>query len=213
MPNKEPRDLLEANRAWAAGRVAADPNYFTDMAKGQNPEFLWIGCSDSRVPAEDITGSAPGDLFVARNIANLVVHTDLNLMSVIEYGVVGLGVKHIVVCGHYGCGGVKAAMTDRSYGIFNKWIRNIKDIAYIHRDELEALPSPETRERRLIELNVIEQAKNLTHTSIVQKAWHRGQELTIHGWVYDIANGRLNDMISIDNSFPIPPIFRYDFNR
>lgn len=213
MPNKEPHELIAANRAWAAERVAVDPNYFTDMAKGQNPKILWIGCSDSRVPAEDITGSDPGDLFVARNVANLVVHTDLNLMSVIEYGVAHLGVKHIVVCGHYGCGGVKAALTDRSYGIFNKWIRNIKDIANINHEELCALPTPEARERRLIELNVIEQAKNLTHTSIVQAAWHRNQELTIHGWVYDIANGLLNDMIAIDKSFPIPAIYKYDFCR
>lgn len=209
-PGKEPADLLSANRDWAAECIRSNPEYFQDMVKGQSPEFLWIGCSDSRVPAEDITGSEPGDLFVARNVANLVVHTDINLMSVIEFAVNNLKVKHIVVCGHYGCGGVKAAMTSKSYGMINKWIRNIKDIAYAHRDELEGLES-EAKERRLIELNVIEQAKNLTHTSIVQAAWHRKQPLTIHGWVYDISNGQLSELISIDNSFPIPPIFKYDF--
>src|SRR6478736_672677 len=160
---KEPTDLLKANREWAAECLSSNPSYFQDMVKGQSPEFLWIGCSDSRVPAEDITGSEPGDLFVARNVANLVVHTDINLMSVIEFAVSNLKVEHIVVCGHYGCGGVKAAMTSHSYGMINKWIRNIKDIAYAHREELELL-EPEARERRLIELNVIEQAKNLTHT-------------------------------------------------
>lgn len=207
---KEPADLLKANREWAAECLRSNPAYFHDMVKGQNPEFLWIGCSDSRVPAEDITGSEPGDLFVARNVANLVVHTDINLMSVVEFAVKSLKVKHIVVCGHYGCGGVRAAMSSHSFGMINKWIRNIKDIAYMYREELELL-DPEARERRLIELNVIEQAKNLTHTSIVQAAWHRKQPLTIHGWVYDISNGRLADLISIDNSFPIPPIFKYDF--
>ncbi len=209
---KEPQELLDANRAWAASQLAANPDYFRDMAVSQAPEFLWIGCSDSRVPAEDITGCEPGDLFVARNVANLVVHTDMNLMSVIEYAVNQLQVTHIVVCGHYGCGGVKAAMSSKNYGMINKWIRNIKDIAYANRDHLDLL-KPEERERRLIELNVIEQARNLTHTSIVQAAWHRGQPLTIHGWVYDMETGLINDMISIDKDFPIPPVFKYDFDR
>lgn len=208
---KEPQELLDANRAWAASQLRTNPDYFRDMARSQAPEFLWIGCSDSRVPAEDITGCEPGDLFVARNVANLVVHTDMNLMSVIEYAVNQLQVTHIVVCGHYGCGGVRAAMSSKNYGMINKWIRNIKDLAHAHRDTLEVL-KPEERERRLIELNVIEQARNLTHTSIVQAAWHRGQPLTIHGWVYDMETGLIRDMISIDRDFPIPPIFRYEFS-
>lgn len=207
---KEPQELLDANRAWAADQLRTNPDYFRDMARSQAPEFLWIGCSDSRVPAEDITGCEPGDLFVARNVANLVVHTDMNLMSVIEYAVNQLQVTHIVVCGHYGCGGVRAAMSSKNYGMINKWIRNIKDLAHAHRDQLEVL-KPDERERRLIELNVIEQARNLTHTSIVQAAWHRGQPLTIHGWVYDMETGLIRDMISIDKDFPIPPIFRYEF--
>ena len=208
--SKQPEELLQANRSWASAQLRADPEYFRTMARSQSPEFLWIGCSDSRVPAEDITGSEPGDLFVARNVANLVVHTDMNLMAVVEYAVVQLEVKHIVVCGHYGCGGVRAALSSKNYGMINKWIRNIKDIAYMHRDHLDML-KPEDRERRLIELNVIEQARNLTHTSTVQAAWNRGAELTIHGWVYDMETGLINDMISIDRDFPIPPIFRYDF--
>lgn len=212
MPSKEPQELLQANRDWAEACLRENPEYFSDMAKGQSPEFLWIGCSDSRVPAEDITGSAPGELFVARNVANLVVHTDLNLMSVLEYAVVYLKVKHIVICGHYECGGVKAAMASRSFGTLNKWIRNIKDIAYLHREELESLPNDGTRERRLIELNVVEQAKNLTHTFVLQSAWNRGQELTIHGWVYDVGTDHIKDMISIDRNYPIPNSFKYDFD-
>ena len=208
--SKLPQEILRANRAWAAKQLDADPRYFADMARGQSPEFLWIGCSDSRVPAEDITGSAPGELFVARNVANLVVHTDMNLMSVIEYAVTQLKVKHIVVCGHTGCGGVRAAMSPKSHGMIDKWLRNIRDLAYDHREELAALPT-EARERRLIELNTIEQARNLTHSCIVQRAWHHGQELTIHGWLYDMETGLLHDLISLDKTFPIPDIHRYDF--
>lgn len=207
---KQPLEILRANRAWAAEQLAADPAYFSDMARGQSPEFLWIGCSDSRVPAEDITGSAPGELFVARNVANLVVHTDMNLMSVIEYAVTQLKVKHIVVCGHTGCGGVRAAMSAKSLGMINKWLRNIRDLAYEHRAELEPL-APAERERRLIELNVIEQARNLTHSCIAQGAWHRGQELTIHGWLYDMETGLIHELIAIDKTFPIPEIHRYEF--
>ncbi len=208
---KQPEEIIRSNRDWAAEKLSANPSYFRDMARGQSPQFLWIGCSDSRVPAEDITGSSPGELFVARNVANLVVHTDMNLMSVIEYAVTQLKVQHIVVCGHTDCGGVRAAMSPKSYGMIDKWLRNIRDLAYAHRAELEPL-SPEARERRLIELNVIEQARNLTHSCIVQRAWNRGRDLTIHGWLYEMETGLLRDLIAIDKAFPIPEAYRYDFS-
>lgn len=206
------RRLLLENRAWAHERSVINPAYFAEMAKDQAPTFLWIGCSDSRVPPNEITGTNPGEMFVARNVANLVIHTDLNLMSVLEYAVHSLKVKHVIICGHYGCGGVKAAMGHQSLGMINKWIRNIKDVYQTHADELDGIPEEARRVDRLVELNVVEQAENLTHTSIVQRAWHLGQPLWIHGWVYDMPTGLLKTLCSYDPSYEIPSIHRYDFD-
>src|SRR6187200_1093736 len=163
--------LLQENKEWATGKIAVDPAYFDRLSHLQTPEFLWIGCSDSRVPANEITGTQPGEIFVHRNIANMVVHTDVNLLSVLQYAVEVLKVKHIIVCGHYGCGGVKAALTHRSYGIINKWLRNIKDVHRIHREEIDAITDEELQVDRMVELNVQEQVFNLAKTSIVQKSW------------------------------------------
>lgn len=187
--------LLENNQKWRASQLAKDPNFFKDLANGQSPEYLWIGCSDSRVPANEVTGTKPGELFVHRNIANMVVHTDMNLLSVLSYAVETLKVKHIIVCGHYGCGGVKAAMGNKSLGLIDNWLRHIKDVYRIHFHELDAIKDEEKRFRRFVELNVIEQVNDLGKTSIVQNAWSNNQPLHIHGWVYDLENGEINDMI------------------
>lgn len=187
--------LLENNKKWRAEMLAKDPNFFKDLANGQSPEYLWIGCSDSRVPANEVTGTKPGELFVHRNIANMVVHTDMNLLSVLSYAVETLKVKHIIVCGHYGCGGVKAAMGNKSLGLIDNWLRHIKDVYRIHFNELDAIKDEEKRFQRFVELNVIEQVNDLGKTSIVQNAWSNNQPLHIHGWVYDLENGEINDMI------------------
>ncbi len=206
------RRLLLENKAWAKERAQINPDYFIEMARDQTPTFLWIGCSDSRVPPNEITGSNPGELFVARNVANLVIHTDLNLMSVLEYAVNALNVKHIIICGHYGCGGVKAAMGQASLGMINKWIRNIKDVRHRHHAELAGIPDEAARFDRLVELNVMEQAENLTHTSIVQRAWANGKPLHIHGWVYAMASGLLHTLATYDSTYELPASYRYDFN-
>ncbi len=206
------RRLLLENKAWAKERAQINPDYFIEMARDQTPTFLWIGCSDSRVPPNEITGSNPGELFVARNVANLVIHTDLNLMSVLEYAVNALNVKHIIICGHYGCGGVKAAMGQASLGMINKWIRNIKDVRHRHNAELAGIPDEAARFDRLVELNVMEQAENLTHTSIVQRAWANGKPLYIHGWVYAMASGLLRTLATYDSTYELPASYRYDFN-
>jgi carbonic anhydrase len=192
---KSYNQLLENNQKWRAEQLAKDPNFFKDLANGQSPEYLWIGCSDSRVPANEVTGTKPGELFVHRNIANMVVHTDMNLLSVLSYAVETLKVKHIIVCGHYGCGGVKAAMGNKSLGLIDNWLRHIKDVYRIHFHELDAIKDEELRFRRFVELNVIEQVNDLGKTSIVQNAWSNNQPLHIHGWVYDLENGEINDMI------------------
>jgi carbonic anhydrase len=203
--------LLLENKAWANEMVTDDPEFFSRLANIQTPEFLWIGCSDSRVPANEITGTQPGEIFVHRNIANMVVHTDLNLLSVLEYAVVYLKVKHIIVCGHYGCGGVKAAMESTSYGLINKWLRNIKDVYRYHRDELSLISDNELRTNRLVELNVQEQVMNLAKTSIVQKAWQHEQRPTLHGWVYGLKDGILKPVVEIDPGTHIDPL--YEFNN
>lgn len=208
---KDIQRLMLENKAWAKEKTEVNPIYFSEMAKGQSPTFLWIGCSDSRVPPNEITGCHPGEMFVARNIANLVIHTDLSLMSVVEYAVDHLKVKHIIICGHYGCGGVKASLTPASLGPIDKWLRNIKDVANMNWKELDAISDVESRTNRLVELNTIDQAKNLTHTAIVQKAWAQKRELYIHGWVFDMASGLVKDLISIDENYPIEPIYRYQF--
>jgi carbonic anhydrase len=202
--------LLLENKSWAREKVMEDPEYFERLAHLQTPEFLWIGCSDSRVPANEITGTAPGEIFVQRNIANMVVHTDLNLLSVLEYAVVVLKVKHIIVCGHYGCGGVKAAMSHKSYGIINKWLRNIKDVYRLHEDELLAIADEEQRVDRLVELNVQEQVMNLAKTSIVQHAWNTEQRPHLHGWVYKLANGIIKPVLSMPPGTHIDHIYEYD---
>jgi carbonic anhydrase len=202
--------LLLENKAWAAEKLQADPNYFERQVREQNPAFFWIGCSDSRVPANEVTNTQPGEIFVHRNVANLVVNTDLNMLSVLQYAVEVLKVKDIIVCGHYGCGGVKAAMYNRSLGLLNKWLRNIKDIYRIHRDESDAIENEDLRVDRLVELNVREQVLNLSKTSIVQKSWKNSELPTIHGWVYDIGDGILHEVIRVDHTLEIDPIYKYD---
>jgi carbonic anhydrase len=202
--------LLLENKAWAAEKLQADPNYFERQVREQNPAFFWIGCSDSRVPANEVTNTQPGEIFVHRNVANLVVNTDLNMLSVLQYAVEVLKVKDIIVCGHYGCGGVKAAMFNRSFGLLNKWLRNIKDIYRIHRDEIDAIENEDLRVDRLVELNVREQVLNLSKTSIVQKSWKNNELPTIHGWVYDIGDGILHEVIRVDHTLEIDPIYKYD---
>jgi carbonic anhydrase len=201
--------LLLENKAWANEQVERDSEYFKRLAKIQKPEFLWIGCSDSRVPANEITGTAPGEIFVHRNVANLVVHTDLNLLSVLLYAVDVLQVKHIIVCGHYGCGGVKASLTQHSYGIINKWLRNIKDIYRLHEDEFTVLKDEEAKVDRLVELNVMEQVLNLAKTSIVQKAWKDRKGPTLHGWVYGLEDGLLKTLCKMDHESKLDPIYTY----
>ena len=202
--------LLQNNKEWAAEEIYKDPEYFHRLADVQHPEFLWIGCSDSRVPADKITGTQPGEIFVHRNIANMVVHTDLNLLAVLEYAVNHLKVKHIVVCGHYGCGGVKAAMTNHNYGIINKWIRNIKDVYRIHRDEIKYQTKEEDQLNRLIELNVQEQVMNLAKTSIIQKCWKEEQRPYLHGWVYGLDNGIINPICEMGHDDHLDPLYEFD---
>ncbi len=187
-------ELLENNRLWAQSMVAQSPDYFERLVKQQTPEYLWIGCSDSRVPANQITGLAPGEVFVHRNVANVVVHTDFNCLSVIQYAVEVLKVKHIIVCGHYGCGGVRAAGQNRQLGLIDNWLRHVRDVAYKYQELLDSVPDDEQKDRKLCELNVIEQAYNVCHTSIIQNAWQRGQEVVVHGWVYDLQDGLLRDL-------------------
>jgi len=186
--------ILERNKKWVEESLALDPNYFQDLAKGQSPPLLWIGCSDSRVPANEIIGAKPGETFVHRNIANMVIHSDMNMLSVLDYAVNVLKVKHVLVCGHYGCGGIKAAMGNESVGIIDNWIRHIKDVYRLHHKELDVIEDETDRFNRFVELNVIEQVYDLAKTSIVQSAWKRGQELSIHGWVYGLNSGYVTDL-------------------
>jgi carbonic anhydrase len=207
---KQYEKLLLENKAWAAETVEEDPEFFKRLENIQRPDFLWIGCSDSRVPANEITNTQPGEIFVHRNIANMVVHTDLNLLSVLEYAVVHLKVKHVIVCGHYGCGGVKAAMTQHNFGIINKWLRNIKDVYRFHREEIDAIPDEEQRTNRLVELNVIEGVMNLAKTSIIQKAWKYNQQPHLHGWVYGLKDGLINPVFEMPANTHIESIYEYD---
>ena len=202
--------LLLENKAWAEEMLENDDQYFKRLSSIQQPEFLWIGCSDSRVPANEITGTQPGEIFVHRNIANLVVNTDMNMLSVLQYAVEVLKVKHVIVVGHYGCGGVKAAMNQHHYGIINHWLKNIKDVYRIHRDEIDALPTEEQRANRLTELNVIEQVFNLTKTSIIQKAWKYDQRPHLHGWVYGLSDGLLRPVSDIAPGTHIDDLYEYD---
>lgn len=202
--------LLLENKAWAAERVADDPAFFDRLKNIQTPEYLWIGCSDSRVPANEITGTHPGEIFVHRNIANMVVHTDLNMLSVLQYAVEVLKVRHIIVCGHYGCGGVKAAMTQTSMGIINKWLRNIKDVYRIHRDEVDTFDDEDKKTNKLIELNVQEQVLNLAKTSIIQKAWKENNAPHLHGWVYGLDNGLIKPIYEMPARTHIDAIYEFD---
>ena len=188
------RMLFQKNKDWVTSKLAKDPLYFHHMAEAQDPEYLWIGCSDSRVPANEIVGLEPGELFVHRNVANVFPHTDFNCLSVLEYGVDLLKVRHVIVCGHYGCGGVKAAMEDHRLGLVDNWLRNIRDVYARFKDELDAIADQKERYNRLVELNVMQQVLNVCHTTIVQGAWTRGQPLWVHGWVYDLASGILKDL-------------------
>ncbi|HLP96287.1 MAG TPA: carbonate dehydratase [Saprospiraceae bacterium] len=203
--------LLNDNKSWAKTKLQEDPGYFERLVNVQTPEILWIGCSDSRVPPDQITQTKPGEIFIHRNVANMVVHTDLNLLSVLQYAVEVLKVKHIIVCGHYGCGGVKAAMGRSSLGIINKWLRNIKDVYRFHSEELEAIKDDQNRLNRLIELNIIEQVHNLAKTSIVQHAWKEWSAPHIHGWVYDLADGLIRPLFDIPPGTHMEhPIYEYD---
>lgn len=203
--------LLDGNRKFVADKTAQDPNFFKRLANIQKPEFLWIGCSDSRVPADQITGTDPGEIFVCRNIANLVVHTDMALLSVLDYSVNHLKVKHIIVCGHYGCGGVKAAMGRNNHGVIDNWVRNIKDVYRLHRSELDGIPDENQRWRRLVELNVVEQVYNVCKTSIVQNAWQDDDFPHVHGWVYDVANGELKQLsVDYKTSTEFNKIYQFD---
>lgn len=203
--------LLLENKAWAQEQVATDPHYFERLAQIQTPEFLWIGCSDSRVPANEITGTQPGEIFVHRNIANMVVNTDVNLLAVLDYAVSHLKVKHIIVCGHYGCGGVKAATTRTDYKpVLNMWLRNIKDVIRHHREELDAIQDEEQRIDRLVELNVREQVYNLAKTSVVQRFWKKEQRPDLHGWVYGLKNGIIKPVFEMKAGTDINDIYEYD---
>lgn len=185
--------LIENNRRWAAHRTRVDPDFFPRLSRQQAPQYLWIGCADSRVPANEIVGLDPGELFVHRNVANLVLHTDLNCLSVLQYAVEVLRVRHVIVCGHYGCGGVLAAMQDRSLGLIDNWLRHLRDLHQEHEAALAAT-APETRSDRLCELNVMRQVENLCHTTIMQEAWHRGAPLSVHGWIYGLCDGLLRNL-------------------
>jgi carbonic anhydrase len=203
--------LLSENKLWAKEKVDADPDYFDRLSHLQTPEFLWIGCSDSRVPANEITNTQPGEIFVHRNVANMVVHTDVNLLSVLDYAVTHLKVKHVIVCGHYGCGGIKAAMTNHDYKyVLNMWLRNIKDVYRLHRDELEELTNEENKFDRLVELNVQEQVKHLANTSIIQRAWKNEQRPDLHGWVYGLKDGIIKPVFEMQAGTHIDPLYEYD---
>lgn len=202
--------LLENNRTWAAEKVAEDKDFFKRLQDQQAPKFLWIGCSDSRVPANEITNTDPGEIFVHRNVANMVVHTDMNLLTVLEYAINVLKVEHILVVGHYGCGGVKAAMTNVNLGIINPWLKHIKDVYRFHRDEIDALATPDAQVNRLIELNVQEQVMNLAKTTTIQEAWHNEHRPHLHGWVYGLDNGLINPVFHMPPGTHIDPIYEYD---
>lgn len=208
------KQLIENNRNWVAEKLNEDPDYFTRLASGQKPPLLWIGCADSRVPANEITGTQPGEVFVHRNIANMVVHTDMNMLSVLDYAVNVLEVQHVIVCGHYGCGGVLAAMGNQQFGLIDNWLRHIKDVYRLHRRELDAINDPHERGNRFVELNVIEQVHDLSKTSIIQNAWRSKSSPEIHGWVYDIRNGLVRDLeVTISDDSEMEAVYKIDAVR
>lgn len=202
--------LLEANRKWARSKIEADPDFFNRLARSQKPDILWIGCADARVPATDVIGMQPGELFVHRNIANVVYHTDISCQSVLEYAVEALKVKHVIVCGHYNCGGVRHAIENTELGIIDNWLKEVKDVYQQHRDELMVIADHDARLNRLAELNVRHQALNICRTSIVQKAWARGRDLSVHAWIYDVTNGMVHDLkYSFRDAHSVEPVYRY----
>ncbi|MGB7842674.1 MAG: carbonate dehydratase [Salinimicrobium sp.] len=204
--------LIENNKKWVESKLEFDPDFFTKLANGQKPPLLWIGCADSRVPANEIIGAQPGEVFVHRNIANMVVHSDMNMLSVLDYAVNVLKVKHVIVCGHYGCGGVEAAMTNNSIGLIDNWIRHIKNIYRLHKKELDGIEDEKERFDRFVELNVVEQVYDLAKTSIVQSAWKTGQELYLHGWAYGVASGIIKDLnVNVSSESQLDEVYQLDF--
>jgi carbonic anhydrase len=200
---------LEANRAWSARMRERDPSFFERLVHAQTPEMLWVGCSDSRLPPDQVVGRLPGEIFVHRNVGNVVVHTDLNCLSVLQYGIEVLGVKHVIVCGHYGCGGVRAAMSPEPLGLIDNWLRHVRDVYTANRAELDAIEDPAARQDRLCELNVAAQVANVCHTTIVQDAWRRGHPLTVHGWIYALGDGLLRDLgLVVRSADQIPQAYR-----
>lgn len=206
------KKILENNKQWVESQLEINPEYFKDLSKGQNPPLLWIGCSDSRVPANEIIGAKAGEVFVHRNIANMVVHSDMNMLSVLDYAVNVLKVKHVIVCGHYGCGGVKAAMGNDSIGIIDNWIRHIKDVYRLHNVYLDSIVNEEDRFNKFVELNVKEQVFDLAKTSIVQGAWRNGQDLTLHGWAYGLNSGFVTDLdVNIKSNIDLDTVYQLKF--
>ena len=208
------QQILDNNKNWVASKLAEDENFFNKLADGQKPPLLWIGCADSRVPANEITGTQPGEVFVHRNIANMVLHTDMNMLSVLDYAVNVLEVRHVIVCGHYGCGGVKAAMGNANIGLIDNWIRHIKDVYRFHHVELDNIADENERFDRFVELNVQEQVMDLAKTSIVQNAWKHGRNLWIHGWVYSIRNGLVKDLnVNFGSNAELPDVYRLNMQE
>ena len=208
------KKILDNNKVWVESQLAIDKEYFKDLAKGQQPPLLWIGCSDSRVPANEIIGAKPGEVFVHRNIANMVVHTDMNMLSVLDYAVNVLKVKHVIVCGHYGCGGVKAAMGNQSIGLIDNWIRHIKDVYRLHEHYLNTFEDEEERFNKFVEVNAQEQVFDLAKTSIVQNAWRNGQDLTLHGWTYGLNSGYVTDLgVNMASNSELDDVYRLKFSN
>jgi carbonic anhydrase len=203
--------LLLANKAWVQEKLNLSPAFFEELSREQKPDFLWIGCSDSRVPAEEITGTQPGEIFTHRNIANLVNHTDFNLLSVLSFAVEYLKVKHVIVCGHYGCGGIKAALSSHRYGVLDEWLRQIKDVYLANQERLQSTLSLDAQADLMVEMNVHQQLKNLMKTNVIQKAWHERQLPVLHGWAYSINDGLLKSLYKIDPGSPIDEIYRFDY--
>ena len=206
------KELLEGNQIWVKDIQKKAPDLFDHMAEGQHPQFLWIGCADSRVPAEEITNSLPGSIFVQRNVANLVIHTDYNLLSVVNYAVKNLKVKHIIICGHYGCGGIKAAMGNTSYGLLDNWLSHIKDIYKINKQELDGIADQKARERRFVELNVQEQVSNVAKLAFIQEEWKQGKEFPyVHGWVFNIEDGCITNLgLTVNRADHLDKVYQYD---
>lgn len=208
------KKILDNNKNWVESQLAIDTEYFKDLAKGQQPPLLWIGCSDSRVPANEIIGAKPGEVFVHRNIANMVIHSDMNMLSVLDYAVNVLKVKHVIVCGHYGCGGVKAAMGNQSIGLIDNWIRHIKDVYRLHEEYLNSFTDEDERFNKFVEVNVQEQVFDLAKTSIVQGAWRNGQDLTLHGWTYGLNSGYVTDLdVNMSSNGDLDEVYRLKFSN